>query len=262
MNKVKILTLEVDELRVLPEFQIRHDKTTKEHIKTLKTAYQTGQPVPPVVVAELKGVKYLADGFHRVAALKAMKCTQVEAEIVKVKSEDDIRWLAVERNRTHGKKLNNRDKQCAFDIFIKAKKFLNADDTCKSSRSMAEAFGLWSHVQISKTLKAKYKAVYTRMKKDNRPSQYYRDMTRSFTAGEYEIPTREVILEEHVLKQAKDIYKQIPVLSNKGKERLIKVCEEMIKKLEADGVKDTGDINEYDTGGRRWLEWDEEESSF
>lgn len=256
----KIMLLNVDSLRLLPDFQIR-DKESKNHIKSLKTAYQTGQPIPPIVVAELRGVKYLADGFHRVEALKLLKAHEVEAEIVHVKNEDELRWLAVERNKTHGKPLTNKDKRNAFDIYIKAKKYLDTDGTCKSSRRMAQDFGLWSHVQITKVLKAQYKAVYNRLKKDNRQSDYLRSSMLAYPKGECDISDYNPYgscVEQHVLKQAKDIYKQIPAMTAKGKRRLLLTCIETIKTLKAEGIEDLT----VDKWVAEWLKRDDEEPEF
>ncbi|MEA4872580.1 MAG: ParB N-terminal domain-containing protein [Synergistaceae bacterium] len=60
--------------------------------------------MPPVIVAEIKGVYYLLDGCHRIRALIQLHIGigYVLSNVVSVKTVEETRWFAVKYNSVHG----------------------------------------------------------------------------------------------------------------------------------------------------------------
>jgi hypothetical protein len=105
-------------------------------------AIKGGAELPPVIVFDDGKVKWLADGFHRVAAHKRIPGkNDIEADVRKG-TRADAAWYALGANREHGLRLSNADKQRAVKLALKAR-------PNESSRAIAEHIGV-SHVYVEK----------------------------------------------------------------------------------------------------------------
>lgn len=107
--------------------------------------YQNNAPFPPVKVAMVKGAAVLVDGWHRVAALKSINRTTVEAEVFKATQSDAV-WMAMMANLSHGLPLKTRERTSALrkalTAYIKAKRHRKGKEltSLKSYREIADDF--------------------------------------------------------------------------------------------------------------------------
>ncbi len=95
-------------------------KLDEEHILELMEAYQEEQPVAAPTVWKI-GDKYkLAEGFHRVVALKRLKRPHAEF-VVRVGTEEACALDALCSNRSHGLKRSSADKRRCVRQLLKLK---------------------------------------------------------------------------------------------------------------------------------------------
>jgi hypothetical protein len=73
---------------------------------------QSGDTFPPVVVYQARDTFWLADGFHRIAAARAIGRDTILAE-VRQGTREDAAWASCGVNRSHGLRRTNADKQHA-----------------------------------------------------------------------------------------------------------------------------------------------------
>jgi len=220
----------IRDIIIRPEvFQIRLDELRKDVVRDYMSAYQRGDSMPPVRVADLKGVYYLIDGFHRMEALKWLHRDRVNAEIIPVKKEEEARWLAVKFNSIHGLRLTGKDKAKAFDIFIKAKGHLvDGKRGCfKSLRDMEKDFKLWTHVTIGNYLKKHYNSIYYALnvhapEDDEGNGKEFPEVK----------PTYHISREQSVLDDLRKVYQEVPTLGAVGKRRIKDICGELILLIE------------------------------
>lgn len=108
--------------------------------------YQNNASLPPVKVAMVKGAAVLVDGWHRVAALRSINRTTVEAEVFEATQSDAV-WLAMMANLAHGLPLKSRERTAALrkalTAYIKAKRHRKGREltSIKSYREIADDFG-------------------------------------------------------------------------------------------------------------------------
>ncbi|MDW9931991.1 hypothetical protein GOB12_02325 [Sinorhizobium meliloti] len=116
--------------------QVR-DRTIPELVKTYRAAMLAYDPdngdeaigFPPIRVHEQQGqgdtrpVYIVIDGWHRVAAARALGKSRIEAQVVTMEDPgnlDEMRWMAVVGNMVHGQKLTNAEKRKAIGVYVKA----------------------------------------------------------------------------------------------------------------------------------------------
>ena len=79
---------------------------------------QAGDRFPPITVFEDDEKSlFLADGFHRLAAHKLSKRSEIDA-CVKPGTREDALWFALGANRTHGQRLSRGDKRRAVELAL------------------------------------------------------------------------------------------------------------------------------------------------
>lgn len=95
------------------------DKLVEQYAQAMKD----GAVFPPVVVFENGSKFYLADGFHRVGAAKAIKRKTIEAQVHDpINGESPQRsaiLYAVGANETHGRNRSPDDKRRAVETLLK-----------------------------------------------------------------------------------------------------------------------------------------------
>ena len=225
-----IVEIPIRDIIVRPEvFQIRLDELRKDVVRDYMSAYQRGDNMPPVRVANIKGVYYLIDGFHRMEALRWLHRDVVAAEVIPVKNEKEARWLAVKYNSTHGLRLTNKDRAKAFDIFIKAKGHLvDGKRGCfKSLREMEKDFKLWSHVTIGNYLRKHYNSIYYAL--NVHATEDDEGNGKEFPG---EKPTYHTSREQGILNILREIYEEVPTVGAVAKRRIKDICKELISLIE------------------------------
>jgi hypothetical protein len=76
-------------------------------------AMLAGAKFPAITVAMLYGKQYLVDGRHRIEALKILKKTKIDAEVIVGWSKQRIFEEAIKRNVSHGRALTVHEKRVA-----------------------------------------------------------------------------------------------------------------------------------------------------
>ena len=231
------VTLQLKDIKIEPEvFQIRL-KMRKDVIKAYKGAYELGADMPPVTVADLKGVYYLVDGFHRVRALIQLHKEYVTACVIPVKNVEEARWIAVKCNSIHGLQLTTKEKINAFDVYIKAKGYLkNGRKGCyKSMREIARELVFWTHVTVGNRLRKYYNPIYRKM--NVTPSQYNPEPPEDIK-GE----SNSLTLDDIALGYLQDVYDQLHVLGEEGRRKAKETASEILKR-----------IDEINTQGEAWV---------
>ena len=231
------VTLQLKDIKIEPEvFQIRL-KMRKDVVKAYKVAYGLGADMPPVTVADLKGVYYLVDGFHRVGALIQLQKEHVTACVIPVKNVEEARWIAVKLNSIHGLRLTGKEKIMAFDAYIKAERYLKKGRKrrYKSMREIAEELGFWSHVTVRNRLMSSYNPIYQKM--NIKPSQ-----DNPVPPSNFIRETDNLSLDDIALGYLQDVYDQLHVLGEEGRRKAKETALEILKR-----------IDEINTQGEAWV---------
>jgi hypothetical protein len=113
-------TLPIAELRREPELQCRARGINKRTVTDYAEAMKGGATFPPVTVfRDTKGVHWLADGFHRVAAAELAGLAEVAADV----REGDRKAAllhAASANSEHGLRRTLADKRAAVQRLLAA----------------------------------------------------------------------------------------------------------------------------------------------
>lgn len=151
-------TLRLDALVLDPALQARnrlHDTT----VNTYARNYLEGVVFPPIKVALVDGLPVVVDGWHRVAARKALGEWSIAAEVVKA-TRAEAMLMAMLANLTHGLPLKKGERiaaaKRALGAYISARMHLKRPGEARSLREIAEALGgqvshntvrkwLWKH---------------------------------------------------------------------------------------------------------------------
>ena len=151
---VGTFTVALSDVQRDPMYQVRR-RLSPENIRRLRTVYQSGKKVDPIVVAFVDGesLPFVIDGHHRYSALEG-----IEAEVVDVRaiatSRRQARWMAAKANLQHGLPLSTREHRPVFQAYITTRQHVLADGRSQSYAEIGAAIG------VKKT------TVYTWMRKD------------------------------------------------------------------------------------------------
>lgn len=119
-------------------------------------AMVAGVEFEPVTVADVKGVLYLTDGWHRVAALEANGEAEVTAE-VHAMTWAEAQMAAFTANLKHGLPLKASEKREVFRRYMKAGLWRNAKGRPKSSREIAgDLSGIMTHTTVLNRIRADF----------------------------------------------------------------------------------------------------------
>lgn len=123
--------------------QVRH-KLDKSAVKRYSDMTKAGSSPPPIKVGKVGDKLYLVDGWHRLEAGAVERGFGFDTvmALVKVMTEDEVRWEAAKANLGHGVPLKARDYRNVFRAFIKAKQHHKGRGQFLSYREMAAALGV------------------------------------------------------------------------------------------------------------------------
>lgn len=125
-------------------------------VQTYAKALAAEQEFPPVTVADLGGVLYLTDGWHRVAALEANGEAEVVAEVCAM-TWPEAQMAALTANLKHGLPLKASERRGVFRRYMKAGLWKNAKGRPKSSREIAaELSGIMTHTTVLNRIRADF----------------------------------------------------------------------------------------------------------
>jgi len=128
-------TVQLGQLQCDPELQCRAKGTNKRTVSEYAEAMKAGATFPPVVVyRDSKGVLWLADGFHRVAAAELAGLTELPTD-VREGGRKEALLFAAKSNGEHGLRRTNADKRRAVLLLLAAFPKL-------SDRKIGEACGV------------------------------------------------------------------------------------------------------------------------
>lgn len=228
------IQLTIEEIIVAPEvFQIR-DKINKEKVKEYKAAYRNETNMPPVLIANVKKVLYLVDGFHRIEALKELGQRYVDAFIFHTANIDNARFHGALENTKNGLPLKSAEKERIFDLYIQARKYRCVESGYKSIRQIARDLGFWSPNTVSSRLRKHYGAIYKHIISTYPASEEWRETLSSRKPDEH---FRKKTPAEQAIETLTSVYKQIPVFSSKERGYLVAACKALEKALNAGDVE-------------------------
>lgn len=233
----EVYSLHISDIQIVPEvFQIR-EKERLDMVERYKCGYQNREPIPPVLVADIKGVLYLIDGFHRIKALQWLHKFSVDAYIVSAKNQQEAIWLAVQENKKNGLPLTKKELTKMFDFYIQAKQYKGENGCCKSSRAIAKDLGFWSHVKVLSELKRRYPKVHQKLMQDNAiTNDGYAQILLSRVPGQEWMKEKPKTLTQQAMDDLLKVYEQIAALGKCGRKQLKKCCEKLIERLEEENI--------------------------
>ena len=110
-------TLKVSEIECGTETQTRA-AIDMECVESYAEAMRDGVTMPPIIVyCSDEGTYWLADGFHRLGAAKAIGAKTIEATVEAGGMRDALRF-ALAANAEHGLRRTNKDKRRALEIAL------------------------------------------------------------------------------------------------------------------------------------------------
>lgn len=120
-------------------FQMRK-KTDPSTIKRYVAIYQAEKSMPPVKIGLIKGVPFLIDGWHRLAALEQLGEETASALVIEC-GEQQALWLAASANLEHGLPLKATELRAVFRALVRAKKHRDARGRLLSYRDIGQIIG-------------------------------------------------------------------------------------------------------------------------
>ncbi|MGJ3522891.1 ParB N-terminal domain-containing protein [Nitratidesulfovibrio sp. D1] len=94
------------------------DKVIKTRVEQYAGALKAGKILPAIRVADINGVYYLVDGWHRIRAHELWGFDDIEAEVVSCASFREAIIEAAIVNHDHGKSSRTVEARRAFRAFI------------------------------------------------------------------------------------------------------------------------------------------------
>ena len=138
-----------DSSRVMDATTIMRDTSLQARVRPLpplakKYAHemQAGVKFPPVSLADVGGVLYLLDGWHRTEAAVVIGGHSAVEATVRTMSKAEAGWEAAAANLKHGQGYTQGDKRNVLRLYIKARKHKTGNDIVKSYRDMGAELGI------------------------------------------------------------------------------------------------------------------------
>ena len=154
-----------------------------------------------------------------------------------MKNVEEARWIAVKHNSIHGLQLTTKDKINAFEVYIKAERYLKRGKKghYKSMREMAGELVFWSHVTVRNRLMRFYNPIYQKM--NIKPSQ-----DNPVPPDIFNRESNRLTLDDITLGYLQEVYDQLHVLGEEGRRKAKETALEILKR-----------IDEINTQGDSWV---------
>ncbi len=111
---------------LIPVYNIKVDGGTQPResigysvVEEYADNYRNGVSMPPVVVFYDGVEHWLADGFHRVSAVKSTQLEEIDAD-VRAGGKEDAIWFASSANSAHGSRRSPADKRRAVIMALRS----------------------------------------------------------------------------------------------------------------------------------------------
>jgi hypothetical protein len=112
-----IKTIRIDTLVIDPAIQQRADGLDRSIAESYAEDIKSGCRLPPCIAFDDGEKRYLAEGFHRIAAMRSLDREAVDCDLRKGTREDAI-MLACGANAEHGARRTNADKRQAVTTML------------------------------------------------------------------------------------------------------------------------------------------------
>ena len=232
----EIVEVQIKDIIADPSFQARF-KLDRGQIKRYATVYRSEKhTMPPIELADVEGVLYLVDGWHRLEAQKGINGTNETVKaVVHHMNISEARWRSALSNLSHGLPLKPKEIRNVFKIYIKTRKHRKADGTLKSYREIASDLeGIVAYTTIRNWMKADFPKLF---------SKYSGESSGASLDGPKEVDT----VEENLKKAADDAlatlstaYKGLKDLGSKGV--LVELTERVLREMKAMPYEVNGDF--------------------
>ncbi|WP_290871601.1 ParB N-terminal domain-containing protein [Aquabacterium sp.] len=130
-------------------------------IRQYAAALKAGSMLPPVSLADIDGRLFLLDGWHRVAAHRAIGEEQVDAT-VSIMTRSEAAWVAADANRRNGVPLKAREYRAVFNAYVGAGMHRIRKGKYKSYRDMGRELGV-SFSTLRNWMKKDHPSIYEAM---------------------------------------------------------------------------------------------------
>lgn len=112
--RAKILTLNIDEIGIDQEFQMRVSGYDMAHVQDTIEDFQDNKDIPPIEVVWLTDERryQIVEGFHRLRAQTQLGRYEIEAKVVgELPRKEALLWTLKTVNEHKAKKLTREDKE-------------------------------------------------------------------------------------------------------------------------------------------------------
>lgn len=191
--------IEIDKIIVDSDVQMRA-ATDGFAVDSYAVAMKAGEVFPEIVVFEEEDRFHLADGFHRVEAARKAGVQQLEAEVRKALTIDDVEetgkraamLFAAGANDNHGLRRSHADKRRAVTALLR-----DSDWGSRSDRWVAQA------ANVSNTFVGKMRST---VNVDSCQKRQGRDgKTRSLPTVDLDTKTRNIISETPIVDEPREL---------------------------------------------------------
>jgi hypothetical protein len=134
-SEEKLLSLEIRLIRLDGGTQVR-EKLDETVVEEYAERMAAGDDFPPIMVIHDGEHYWLADGFHRLHAVKKREQPTIECRVFEGTRRDAI-LVAVKANSTHGLRRTNADKRRAVAVLLADEEW-----SAKTNRWIAEVCGV------------------------------------------------------------------------------------------------------------------------
>lgn len=121
-----ILSIFIKDIQIDSSLQNRV-KMSDSVVSEYSAAMMEGQQFPPVVIFDDGVKKYLADGFHRLAASKAVGRDRIEADM-RNGTRHDAFLFSLQANTTHGLRRTVEDKRYCVQMILEDFEYADSSD--------------------------------------------------------------------------------------------------------------------------------------
>ncbi len=151
----------ISDLVLLSEMQVR-TKIDLGTVKRYAQAMAAGNQFPPILVGAHGDALLLLDGFHRVRACRSRGERHIAAEVRKVATLEEARWIAARANLTHGLPYKLSERRRTFKVYVGASQHRQGGrsrEPLKSYRQMSADLGV-PHTTLRNWMRKDFPSVF------------------------------------------------------------------------------------------------------